>query len=100
MEQQESGRRILDPIERAKLGVKVFSMPWDQAEAVIDEYVSKGDYDPASVAYFKDQVSTQRHIQERGAELLTTGGEILRIVAGAVVKNWPKPAAGSQDDQA
>ncbi|TCD47742.1 hypothetical protein [Chlorobium sp. N1] len=94
MEQQASAKKILDPIERAKLGVKVFNMPYSEAERVIDEYVAKGDYDKASVDFFKDQVATQSHIVEKGSELLATGSEILRVVAGAVVKNWPKPQAG------
>ncbi|KZK73731.1 MAG: hypothetical protein A3K90_00990 [Pelodictyon luteolum] len=93
MEQQNSTKKILDPIERAKLGVKVLSLPYSEAERVIDEYVSEGDYDKASVDFFKDQVETQSRIVEKGSELLSTGSEILRVVAGAVVKNWPKPPA-------
>ena len=95
MEQQHTGQKILDPIERAKLGVKVFNMPFSEAEKVIDEYVSGRDYDASSVAYFKDQVATQRHIQEKGAELLATGGEIMRLVANAFMKNLPKPPSGN-----
>lgn len=95
MEQQHTGQKILDPIERAKLGVKVLNMPFSEAEKVIDEYVSGKGYDDASVAYFKDQVATQRHIQEKSAELLATGGEIMRIVATAFMKNLPKPPAGN-----
>ncbi|MBM3162850.1 MAG: hypothetical protein FJZ79_05960 [Chlorobi bacterium] len=95
MEQQNTGQKILDPIERAKLGVKVFNMPFAEAEKVIDHYVSEGNYDAASVAFFKDQVATQRHIQERSAELLVTGGEIMRLVTNAFMKNLPKPPAGN-----
>jgi hypothetical protein len=91
MEQQETGRRILDPIERAKLGLKVFNLPVDEAEAVIDDYVSGKDYDQSSIDFFKDQVATQQHIKEKGAELLMTGGQILRLVTTAFFQNLPKP---------
>ena len=49
MEQQNTGQKVLDSLERAKLGLKVFNLPFDEAEEVIDEYVSQGNYDPASV---------------------------------------------------
>lgn len=91
MEQQDSGKKVLDSIERAKLGIKVFNLPFDEAEEVIDDYVSGGDYDPASVELFKEQLDTQRHIQEKSVELLSTGAEILRLVVNAVVKNMPQP---------
>ena len=89
MEQQNTGLRALDSIERAKLGIKVFNMPFDQAEEVIDDYVSQGNYDPASVELFKEQLDTQRHIQEKSVEILSTGAQILRLVVNAVVKNMP-----------
>ncbi len=89
MEQQNTGQRALDSIERAKLGIKVFNMPFDQAEEVIDDYVSHGNYDPASVELFKEQLDTQRHIQEKSVEVLSTGAQILRLVVNAVVKNMP-----------
>lgn len=95
MEQQNTGQKILDPIERAKLGVKVFNMPFTDAEKVIDDYVSGKNYDAASVVFFKDQVATQCHIQEKSAELLATGGEIMRLVTNAFMKNLPKPPAGN-----
>jgi hypothetical protein len=66
-------------------------MPFDEAEEVIDAYVSQGNYDPASVELFKDQLDTQRHIQEKGVELLSTSAQILRQVVSSVIKNWPKP---------
>ncbi|MEI6756590.1 MAG: hypothetical protein FDX18_03485 [Chlorobium sp.] len=91
MEQQNTSQKILNPIERAKLGLKVLSLPYEEAEEVIDAYVSQGDYDKASVDLFKDQVATQHHIQEKSAELISTGGQILRLVVSAVAKNWPKP---------
>jgi hypothetical protein len=90
MEQQASGQRILDPIERAKLGVKVFNLPYSQAEALIDDYVSGKNYDQASVDYFKDQVATQIHIREKGAELLVTGGEIVKLITRSFMQNLPK----------
>lgn len=91
MEQQNTGKRPLDSLERAKLGVKVFNLPFDEAEEVIDDYVSGGNYDEASVELFKEQLDTQRHIQEKGAELIATSAEIMRHVVNAVIKNWPKP---------
>ena len=90
MEQQNSGQKSLDPLERAKLGFKVFNLPFVEAEEVIDDYVSQGNYDPASVELFKDQLDTQRHIQEKSAELLSTSAQILRQVVSSVIKNWPK----------
>lgn len=83
--------RALDSVERAKLGMKVFNLPFDEAEGVIDDYVSGGNYDPASVELFKDQLDTQRHIQEKAYELFDTGAQILRLVVGAVLKNMPSP---------
>ncbi len=91
MEQQNTGLRALDSIERAKLGIKVFNMPFDEAEEVIDAYASQGDYDPASVELFKEQLDTQRHIQEKSVELFSTGAQILRLVINAVLKNMPSP---------
>jgi hypothetical protein len=90
MEQQESGQRILDPIERAKLGLKVFNLPFSEAEEIIDDYVSDGNYDQASVDFFKDQVATQQHIKEKGAELLVTGGQILRLITTSFFQNMSK----------
>ena len=90
MEQNSSGQRILDPIERAKLGVKVFNLPYNQAEALIDDYVSGKNYDQASIDFFKDQVATQIHIREKGAELLITGGEIIKLVTRSFMQNLPK----------
>lgn len=91
MEQQNTGLKVLDSLERAKLGFRVFNMPFDQAEEVIDDYVSQGNYDPESVELFKDQLDTQRHIQEKSAELISTSAQILRQVVSSVIKNWPKP---------
>jgi len=90
MEQHATGQRILDPIERAKLGVKVLNLPYSQAEVLIDEYVSGKNYDQSSVDYFKDQVATQIHIREKGAELLVTGGEIVKLIARSFMQNLPK----------
>ncbi len=91
MEQQNSDKKVLDSFERAKLGLKVFNLPFAEAEEVIDAYVSQGDYDPACVELFKEQLDTQRHIQEKSVELLSTGAQILRLVVGAVIKNIPQP---------
>ena len=91
MENQETGQRVLDPIERAKLGLKVFNLPYAEAEEVIDDYIYGKNYDQASINYFKDQIATQQHIKEKGAELLVTGGQILRIVTTAFFQNLPKP---------
>jgi hypothetical protein len=94
MEQQNSGKQVLDSFERAKLGLKVFNLPFAEAEEVIDAYVSQGDYDPACVELFKDQLDTQRHIQEKSVELLSTSAQILRLVVGAFIKNIPQPSSG------
>ena len=91
MEHQENGQRSLDPIERAKLGIKVFNLSLQEAEEVIDDYVRGKNYDQESVDYFKDQVATQQHIKEKGAELLMTGGQILRLVTTSFLQNLPKP---------
>lgn len=91
MENQESGQRILDPIERAKLGLKVFNLPYAEAEEIIEEYVYGKNYDQASVDLFKDQVATQQHIKEKGAELLVTGSQILRLITTSFFQNLPKP---------
>ena len=90
MEQQHNGKKALDSLERAKLGIKVFSLPFAEAEEVIDDYVSGGGYDPDSVELFKDQLDTQRHIQEKSVELVSTGAEIIKLVVGALVKNMPE----------
>jgi len=52
MVQQNTGQKPLDSLERARLGLKVFNMPFDEAEEVIDEYVSQGNYDPTSAISF------------------------------------------------
>jgi hypothetical protein len=91
MDQQNTGQKVLNPLERAKLGLKVLTLPYEEAEEVIDAYVSSGDYDQSSVDLFKDQVATQHHIQEKSAELLSTSAQIFRLVAGAFVANLPKP---------
>ncbi len=93
MENQETGQRILDPIERAKLGLKVFNLPIQEAEEVIDDYVEGKNYDQASIDYFKEQVATQQHIKEKGAELLVTAGQILRLVTTSFIENLPKQPA-------
>ncbi|MEI6847977.1 MAG: hypothetical protein WCK32_08105 [Chlorobiaceae bacterium] len=91
MEQQNTSQKILDPIERAQLGLKVLTLPYKEAEEVIDAYVSKGNYDKTSVDFFKNQVATQHHIQEKSAELISTGEQIFKLVVDAFVKNLPKP---------
>jgi hypothetical protein len=98
MEQQSSGKKVLDSFERAKLGFQVFNMPFAEAEEVIDAYVSDGDYDPASVELFKDQLDTQRHIQEKSVELLSTSAQILRLVVGALIKNIPQSSSGESSN--
>ncbi len=98
MEQQNTGKKVLDSMERAKLGIRVFNLPFDEAEEVIDAYVSGGDYDPDSVELFKVQLDTQRHIQEKSVELLSTGAEIVRLVVNALVKNMPQPVNGNSSE--
>jgi hypothetical protein len=93
MAQQNSDKKVLDSFERARLGFRVFNLPFAEAEEVIDDYVSKGDYDPTCVELFKDQLDTQRHIQEKSVELLATGAQILRLVVGAFIKNIPQSSS-------
>jgi hypothetical protein len=90
MEQENTGQKILDPIERAKLGLKVLNMSREEAEETVDAYISQGNYDQASVDYFKGQIAIQNRIKEKGAELLVSGAQILRLVAMAVAKNLSK----------
>jgi hypothetical protein len=97
MEQQNSGKKVLDSFERARLGFRVFNLPFAEAEEVIDDYVKDGNYDPACVELFKDQLDTQRHIQEKSVELLSTSTQIFRLVVGALIKNIPQ---SSSDDSA
>jgi hypothetical protein len=94
MEQQNSGTKALDSIERARLGFKVFNLPFAEAEEVIDTYVSGGGYDPDSVELFKEQLDTQRHIQEKSVELFSTSAEIIRLVVSALIKNIPQSSNG------
>ncbi len=90
MEPETTGQKILDPIERARLGLKVLNMSAQEAEETIDAYVSQGNYDPASVDYFKGQIAIQNRIKEKGAELLVSGAQILRLVTMAVARNLSK----------
>ncbi len=96
MEQQSNGKKVLDSFEKAKLGLKVFNMPFAEAEEVIDAYVSQDDYDPDCVELFKEQLDTQRHIQEKSVELLSTGSQILRLVVGAFIKNIPQSSSAQR----
>jgi hypothetical protein len=97
MVQQNNGKKVLDSFERARLGFKVFNMPFAEAEEVIDDYVKDGDYDPACVELFKDQLDTQRHIQEKSVELLSTSTQIIRLVLGALIKNIPQASSGDSE---
>lgn len=90
MEPENNGQKILDPIERAKLGLKVLNMSREEAEETIDAYIGQGNYDQASVDYFKGQIAIQNQIKEKGAELLVSGAQILRLVAMAIARNLSK----------
>jgi|WetSurMetagenome_2_1015567.scaffolds.fasta_scaffold239684_2 hypothetical protein len=90
MEPENTGQKILDPIERAKLGLKVLNMSAEEADETIDAYISQGNYDQNSVDYFKGQIAIQNRIKEKGAELLVSGAQILRLVAMAVARNLSK----------
>ncbi|WP_328591675.1 hypothetical protein [Prosthecochloris vibrioformis] len=96
MQDPKTGKRILDPVERAKLGLQVIAMSPDDATAAIDRYVDGKGYDEEGVAFFKDQVVIQARIRDEGAKLLDTSGQILRLVAGAFVARMPK--SGSNGD--
>lgn len=90
MQDPKTGKRILDPVERAKLGFQVIAMSPADAIAAIDQYVDGKGFDEEGVAFFKDQVVTQARIRDEGAKLLDTSGKILRMVAGAFVARMPK----------
>ncbi|ACF47094.1 hypothetical protein CR161_00920 [Prosthecochloris sp. ZM] len=90
-----TGKRILDPIERARLGVQVVNKSIDEAMALIDDYVDGRDYDQQSVDYFKDQVMMQCKIRQEGSELLSTGGKIISLVVDAFAKNLQKATSQS-----
>lgn len=100
MQDSTSGKRILDPVERARLGLQLLDKPLDEALAAIDSYVAGKDYDQQSVDFFKDQIATQCKIRKEGSELLSTGGKIFSLVVDALSKNISQlreqPGSGSQ----
>lgn len=51
MQDPKTGKRILDPVERAKLGLQVIAMSPDDATAAIDRYVDGKGYDEEGVAF-------------------------------------------------
>ncbi len=94
MEQQKKG---FEPLEKAKLAMRLVSNP--DFEKEIDEYVSGKDYDEHSVKYFKHQIAIQQKLQSEGGKLLSTSGQIVSAVVGALantLKNTVE-AADKQD---
>jgi len=65
MQDPNTGKRILDPVERAKLGMQVINKPLDEALAIVDSYVEGKNYDQSSVNFFKEQVAMQCKIARR-----------------------------------
>ncbi len=93
-----TGKRILDPIERARLGVQVVNKSLDEAMALIDEYVDGRNYDQQSVDYFKDQVAMQCKIRQEGNELLATSGKIISLVVNAFTANLQKASSQQENN--
>jgi len=82
MEQQTQQKKGLEPMEKAKLAMKLVSNP--DFESEIDAYVSGKDYDEHSVNYFKHQIAIQQKLQFESGKLLNTGGQIVSVVMGAL----------------
>ena len=82
MEQQ---KKSFEPLEKAKLAMRLVSNP--DFEKEIDEYVSGKDYDEHSVNHFKHQIAIQQKLQTEGGKLLSTGGQIVSTVVGALANS-------------
>jgi hypothetical protein len=95
MQDPNTGKRILDPVERAKLGMQVINKPLDEALAIVDSFVEGKNYDQTSVNFFKEQVAMQCKIRKEGSELLATGGKIFSLVIGAIGQSIPKSSGPS-----
>ncbi len=92
MEQQQPQRKkTFEPLEKAKLAMKLVNNP--DFEREIDEYVSGKGYDEHSVNYFKNQIAIQQKLQAEGGKLLDTSGQIVSMVIGALADSWQNTVA-------
>ncbi|MCG8341948.1 MAG: hypothetical protein MI684_03825 [Chlorobiales bacterium] len=85
MEQQTQQKKGFEPLEKAKLAMRLVNNP--DFEKEIDEYVSGKDYDEHSVNYFKHQIAIQQKLQSEGGKLLNTSGQIISAVISAFTNN-------------
>ncbi len=86
MEQQQTQQKKgFEPMEKAKLAMRLVSNP--DFEREIDEYVSGKDYDEHSVNYFKHQIAIQQKLQSEGGKLLSTSGQIVSAVVSALANS-------------
>ncbi|NEX13230.1 MAG: hypothetical protein C1941_00740 [Prosthecochloris sp.] len=85
MEQPTQQKKSLEPMEKAKLAMRLVSNP--DFESEIDAYVSGKDYDEHSVNYFKHQIAIQQRLQSEGGKLLNTSGQIVSMVVGALANS-------------
>ncbi len=92
MEQQETQQKnVFEPIEKAKLAMRLVGNP--DFEQELDEYVRGKNYDEASVNLFKQQIGIQQRLQKEGGRLVSTGGQIVSMVFGALAKGLQEAAA-------
>lgn len=92
MEQQQTQRKKgFEPLEKAKLAMKLVNNP--DFEKEIDEYVSGKGYDEHSVNYFKNQIAIQQKLRAEGGKLLDTSGQIVSMVVNALANSWRDVAA-------
>ena len=82
MEQQQTQQKKgFEPLEKAKLAMRLVSNP--DFEKEIDDYVEGKDYDEHSIEYFKHQLAIQQKLQSETGKLLSTSGQIISTVVGA-----------------
>lgn len=94
MEQQDTQqKRAFEPIEKAKLAMRLVGNP--DFEREIDDYVSGKNYDETSINLFKQQIGIQQRLQKEGGRLLSTGGQIVNMVVNALAKGLQDAAARS-----
>ncbi|PWW82837.1 MULTISPECIES: hypothetical protein [Prosthecochloris] len=90
MGQQIQPKKTFEPLEKAKLAMRLVNNPGFEKE--IDEYVSGKDYDEHSVNFFKKQIALQQKLQQESGKLLDTGGQIFSLVINALAKSWQRTA--------
>ncbi len=97
MEQETQSKKVLEPLEKAKLALRLVSNP--DFEKLIDEYVSGKDYDEHSVQYFKHQIAIQQKLQSETGKLLSTSGQIISAVVSALANGIKSQADEANRDQ-